>query len=302
MKTTPLNLKQIQAFRAVMVTGTTLEAGRLLHISQPAVSRLITGIESASGVKLFERKQGRLRPTQKAEALLEEVEKTFAGLDRIASLLQTDDGSEAMHMHIVATTPMAHGLLPWVLASFRSEHPNVSVSVQIVIRRELRAYFDRQHFDIALSSYPLDYPEDASAPLSKSMAVCVLPQGHKLAGRKALSPSDLADEHFISMPLETGARQKTDVLFQRMGVARRFMSEGQNGIMICQMVAAGLGVSIVDPFSARVFARDIVRVPLRPPIWHEFRFFFPLQRPLAPLTSAFAEVARRVARDMLDDM
>src|SRR5690606_17224640 len=212
-----VNVKQIQAFRAVMVTGTTLEAGQLLHVSQPAVSRLIAGLEAVAGYQLFERKQGRLRPTRQAEILLTEVEKAFAGLDRIASLLNTGDSGDIPHLCIMATAPMAHGLLPSALEVFRRRFPDVSVSVRVVVRRELRAQLDSQEFDIALSTYPLDYPEHASESLATAEAVCVLPVGHRLASRKLIQPTDLLDEHFISMPLETGARQKIDVLFQQTG-------------------------------------------------------------------------------------
>jgi DNA-binding transcriptional LysR family regulator len=297
-KHTP-NLKQIEAFRAVMVTGTTLGAGRLLHLSQPAVSRLVGSLEQAAGRKLFERKQGRLRPTQHAEALLEEVEKTFAGLDRVASLLRSDQGAEVSHLRIVATTPLGHGVLPQALARFRAEHPQTTVSLHVVVRRELRAEFDRQQFEVALSTYPLDYPDDASDALADTEAVCVLPRRHRLARREVVTPADLAQEHFIAMPIETGARQKTDVLFSRLGVTRRVMSEAQNGTLICQMVAAGMGVSIVDPFSAHVFARDLVRKPLRPTISHHFRFFYPLQRPRSPLIADFRRIVREAAEAVL---
>lgn len=294
-----VNLRQIEAFRAVMITGTTLGAGSLLHLSQPAVSRLIAGLEETAGLKLFERAHGRLRPTRQAEALLVEVEKVFAVLDRVASHLRPDEGAEAGHLRIIATTPLAHGLLPKALARFRSRYPNVEISLQVGVRRELRTLFDHQQFDIALSTYPLDYPDEASAALADPAAVCVLPLGHRLAGRAILTPDDLVDEHFISMPLETGARQRIDALFQHQGLVRRRLSDAQNGVMICQLVAAGLGVSVVDPFSAKVFAADLLRKPFQPLISYQFRFFFPLQRPRLPLAESLALVAREVARDTL---
>src|SRR5690606_39071035 len=123
-------------------TGTTLEAGNLLHTSQPAISRLIAGLEAVAGYELFERKHGRLRPTRHAEVLLEEVEKTFAGLDKIASLLRSDEGAGEAHLRIVATAPMAYGLLPRALQSLRWEFPGVTVEVKAVVRRELRPHID----------------------------------------------------------------------------------------------------------------------------------------------------------------
>ena len=296
---TIINLKQIQAFRAVMVTGTTLDAGLLLHTSQPAISRLVAGLESVAGYKLFERKHGRLLTTRHAKTLLEEVEKTFAGLDKIASLLRSEEGASEAHLRIVATAPMAYGLLSSALKVLHVEYPEVTVEVKAVVRRELRSHIDAQQFDVALATYPLDYPDSASEMLTSADAVCVVPQGHLLASRSQIQPADLVDEHFISMPLETGARQKTDMIFQQMGYPRRLMSEGQNGTMICQMVASGLGVSVIDPFSALALDAGIVRIPFKPSIPYHFRVFFPLQRPRSPLALAFARIGREAAGQLL---
>lgn len=297
----PVNLRQIEAFRAVMITGSTLRAAILLHVSQPAVSRLIAGLEETAGHKLFERVHGRLRPTRQAEMLLEEVEHVFADLDRVASRLRADQGTVAEDLRVIATTPMAHGLLPQALSLLRAEYPDVSFSVQVVVRRELRTHFDYQQFDIALSTYPLDYPEEASQLLANVDAVCVLPQGHKLAARAVVTPADLVAEHFISMPLETSARQRIDALFHRRGLKRRHLSDAQNGIVICQLVAAGVGVSVVDPFSARSFAGRMEQRPFRPAIPYQFRVFFPLHRQRSPLAERLGVIAREVAEAMARD-
>jgi DNA-binding transcriptional LysR family regulator len=296
-----VNLRQIQAFRAVIVTGTTLEAGTLLHISQPAVSRLISDLEVAAGYQLFERKQGRLRPTQQALALLDEVEKVFSSIDRVANLLCSARGSNAGHVRVIATTPMAHGLLPHALAAFRKKNPNVSVSLEVVVRRELRPHIDAQLFDVALSCYPLDYPDSASEMLQSVDAVCIVPIGHRFTGYESITAADLVDEHVVAMPLETAARQKMDAAFQNIAQRPKMVSEAQYGAVICQLVAAGMGVAVVDRFSALAFAHMLVQIPFRPTITHQFRFFFPLQRPRLPLAMSLAAICREVAEEMFKE-
>ncbi|CAJ3076526.1 LysR family transcriptional regulator [Burkholderia pseudomallei] len=61
-----LNLRQIEVFRAIMLTGSISGAAKLLHVSQPAVSRLISYAEQRLGLALFERIKGRLYPTPEA--------------------------------------------------------------------------------------------------------------------------------------------------------------------------------------------------------------------------------------------
>ncbi|HAD86250.1 MAG TPA: transcriptional regulator, partial [Rhodospirillaceae bacterium] len=75
-----LNLRQVEAFRAVFQTGSMTAAGELMGGSQPAVSRLIRDLEAETGLPLFERAGGRVIATPDAVALIREVERSFHGL------------------------------------------------------------------------------------------------------------------------------------------------------------------------------------------------------------------------------
>ena len=58
-----INLRQIEVFRAIMLTHSMSGAAKALHVSQPAISRLVSHTEQRLGLKLFERIKGRLYPT-----------------------------------------------------------------------------------------------------------------------------------------------------------------------------------------------------------------------------------------------
>jgi DNA-binding transcriptional LysR family regulator len=76
MRNSP-NLRHIEAFRAVMLTGTVMAAASLMNLTQPAVSRTIALLEIQLGFKLFERRGRRLFPTTEAQTLYREVEKLY---------------------------------------------------------------------------------------------------------------------------------------------------------------------------------------------------------------------------------
>jgi DNA-binding transcriptional LysR family regulator len=78
-----MNLRQIEMFRAVMQTGSFTAAAEALHISQPGVSRAARHLEIQLGVPLFERSQGRIRPTDEALALNGEIERSYRGVQSI---------------------------------------------------------------------------------------------------------------------------------------------------------------------------------------------------------------------------
>ena len=79
-----LNMRQIEAFRAVYQTGGMTSAGQMMNITQPAVSRLIRDLEAEIGLALFVREGTTIAPTPDAASLYEEVERSFHGLDQVA--------------------------------------------------------------------------------------------------------------------------------------------------------------------------------------------------------------------------
>jgi len=83
-----MNFKQVEAFRAVMLSGSMTAAAASLHTSQPNISRLIAQLERQSGFKLFERVGGRLQPTDEGAALFADVERAFIGLHSIEQAAQ----------------------------------------------------------------------------------------------------------------------------------------------------------------------------------------------------------------------
>lgn len=84
-----VNLRHIEIFHAVMTAGNLTEAARLLHTSQPTVSRELARFEKVLGLTLFERTRGRLHPTVQGLRLFEEVQRSWYGLDRIVSAAES---------------------------------------------------------------------------------------------------------------------------------------------------------------------------------------------------------------------
>ena len=78
-----MNLRHMEVFRAVMLTGSISGAAEILHVSQPAVSKLLAHAARQSQLVLFERVKGRLVPTPEAQQLYEEVEKLWRGVERV---------------------------------------------------------------------------------------------------------------------------------------------------------------------------------------------------------------------------
>lgn len=292
-----VNLRQIEAFRAVMLAGTTTQAAALLGVTQPAVSRLISELEAEAGILLFARGQGRLRPTPEADSLFNEIERAYIGLDHISNFMRGIRRSGG-HLRLIATMPMAHGILPQAIARFHRERPDTVVVVKTVIRRDVQTWLDTQQFDIALTNFPIEYPASATERLAKVRGVCVLPFGHPLADKELIRATDISDEPFIAMAAETQNRLKVDRAFAKAGVEPKILIEAQTGVIICEFVAAGLGVSVVDPITARSGLEKLVICPFDPAPEYEFRLLFPTQRARSTDSEVFAKIVTALAEEL----
>lgn len=275
-----LNLKQIDAFRWVMISGSTSEAAKILNVSQPAISRLIRNLEGQVNYPLFERRGGRLHPTPEAETLFGGIERVYPGLTHLSTLMRNISLADGGLIRLVSTMPLMQRLIPEALALFHEQRPDIKISLRTIVKRELREWMDGQQFDIGLATLPVDYPASMIKPLASFNCVCVMPGHHRLAQNDVVTAQDLADEPFISIVPDTTLRLKVDRLFADLGIERRLTVETQSGAAICDLVAAGLGVSVVEVFTASGFKdKGVVLKPFRPKIKLDFGLLLPVQRP-----------------------
>jgi DNA-binding transcriptional LysR family regulator len=282
-----LNFRWVEVFRAVAQTGTTMGAAELLKVTQPAVSRHVSALEDHLGFALFDRRQRRLRLTPEGELMLKEAENAFNGLERFRRSADNIRLRKRGHLRLITGTPTARGLVPEALVRFRETYPDVTVSIEVAIRRELAERIAAQQFDLALLALPFEYPEREISPLRTVYGVCVLPSAHPLARKTHIDADDIGDTPFISASSETLGRSQIDDLFERVAPRRNLAFEAQTSTTVCDLVAAGLGLSVVDPFTARASRSPSIAIrPFVPAIPYEYAVLFPLHRQRSALADA----------------
>nr|CAD6436918.1 LysR family transcriptional regulator [Rhizobium sp. Q54] len=251
----PLNVRQLEAFRATMLCGSVTGAGEMLRLTQPSVSKLLSQLEAHTGIRLFDRVRGRLVPRAEANALFEEVDRAFAVLEETARNARRLSRGSAGHLRIVATAALGLDTLPQVIGRFLSDRPEATVEFNIRSSSYVEEWVSGHRCDLGLSTARPKRDSVASEVLISAPAVCVLPAGHRLAGSHSLRPEDLKDERFISLSRETELRGRIDAVFDISGVDRKNVVESGYACSACALAAAGVGVTVVDPFTALAAAK-----------------------------------------------
>ena len=284
----------IEAFHAVALSGTTVGAAELLGIGQPAVSRHVASLERRLGLELFQRESRSLRLTAEGEHLLAEASDVLDGMSRFVRTADELRHMRRGHLSIVASSPIARGLLPPALRTFREAHPNITVALETVPRRELARRLESQHFDLGFVALPCDYPDEGLLPIAGFNGMCILPPGHPMAAAEVVHLRDLHNEPLIGLPTSTVWRMRVDAAFDELGLSFAPVVEAQ--VEIGDLVRAGIGLAIVDPFTAQTaqISGVIVR-PLMPEITYEMAILFPVTRARSRLAQALAAQAQQTA-------
>lgn len=291
-----LTHRQLAMFRAVMLQGNLSRAADATHSSQPTLSRELARLEQVLGYALFDRIGGRLRPTARALALMQEVERSFIGLEHIASRAHELRTLTSGRLQLACLPALAHALLPQALARFQKALPEVQVSVVPLESPWLEQALSEQRFDLGLSEATSEPTGATLLPLLQANEVAVLPAGHRLCRQARLAPADFANARFVSLAEGDPYRQAIDSMFAKAGVVRQMVLETQSAVAVCAMVQQGLGVAIVNPLTAAAMAGpSLVVRPLTETIAFQINLLLPALAAPHPLRDAMVQALQDTA-------
>lgn len=293
-----MNLRQIEAFKAVMETGTVTMGAARLRISQPAASKLLQLFERGAGMTLFVRDRGRLSPTPEARLLYEEVERIFEGAGRVRQAAEEIRTLQRGSLAIGVMPAFSVGFAQEILARLELRQPGVMVMMHARETPNLVEQLVTHQIELFYSVHPVDHPEIRSESICRVPLVCLLPPGHRLAVRREIRCRDLAGERFASFGHNSAVRRRIDQAFDDAKISRTIALDAPMAPSVCAFVARGLGVSIVNPLYVGAFAPALVVKPFRPRIDSEIFMVMPRGRRLSALAEAFADESRIFAAEL----
>ncbi|NML42171.1 LysR family transcriptional regulator [Ramlibacter sp. G-1-2-2] len=262
-----MNLRQLEAFQAIMTSGSTIAAGEQLGLSQSAISRMLAQLEEDLGLRLFARQKGRLVPTPEAEALLPDAQRVVEsalGFRRHSEQLRLG-GFQRKLLKVAVPNTLASEMMPALVRQFMAERPDVVLEVLSTSYGEAARAVVGRDVDLAMVQLPADIPGLALLATLETDIVCVLPEGHRLATRESLGPADLEAEPLVFLGRQRQLRHEIDQAFRQARVLPRVAAEVHSVGVACSFVAAGLGLALVNGLIASYCDRlPLVLRPFRP--------------------------------------
>lgn len=287
--------RQIEAFRAVMITGSMTSAAQTIHVTQPAISRLIRDLEAELSLTLFQRHGTSVTPTAEAESLLVEVERHFIGLGQIRSVADDIRTGRRASLRVAALPAMAAGFAPRFVAAFCRSRPNLKVSIEGLSSNAIRDGVAAGDYDVGITAFPFERESLVIYPLH-DRAVVAMPCDHPLASKKTVTPNDLRNQDFVLLN-----KPRTHPIHNILhAVPRRQSIDTSLSTIACILVAEKMGIAIVDPFSASEYTgRGVVMRPLEPAITLGTAVVCSQSRKLSSIARTFVEELLEHARQFL---
>jgi DNA-binding transcriptional LysR family regulator len=282
-----MDIRLLEAFRAVLETGSVTHAAAALGVTQPAVSAQIGRLEAVLGFSLFERSSNRLRPTSEAIAFRAEVDRTLGRIDDLtsAAALMRDGLAGTL---AIASHPMAGvTLLPPVVASFIRKRPNVRIKLLTRNSDVVREMFPSRMQDIGICEQPID-PKGLVVARYRLECVAVLPKDHALCAHEVITPEHLSGLPFIAMFREWSVHHQVAAVFAQAGAHLNIAVSSELFAMMCGLVANGAGVSVVDPATAAQFQIMGLEIrKFRPVVPYDIAVFHSAERSISRIGQAF---------------
>ncbi len=288
-----MNVRQLEAFRAVFATGSVSMAADRLGVTQPAVSTLISNLENTIGFALFERIRGRLVSTPEAATLYDEVEQVFASLDRVAHTVQEIRTMSAGHLRIASMPGPTIKVLPQIITRFLDGRPDVNVSLLTQSSPKAKDWVATGQVDVGLAEMPVDNKAIEWEPLIQR-CVCIMPTGHRLTKKEVITPADIKNEPLITLYRDHMVSRRLDNAFEDAGLIRKTRLEVFLFSTCCNFVHEGAGVAVVDAMSADHYRDHNIAIrPFEPAINFDIAILFPANRPRSKLASEFAQALKK---------
>lgn len=288
-----LQFRQIQAFHAVIDSGTVLKAAKRLRISQPGVSNLIANLEHHLGFPLFSRVSGRLHPTPEALQLFNSIQGVIEGfehIDRRALALRTEDSGRL----VVAGLPeLSLEYLPVLMKQFLSGHPDIKLSFQTRSSVKVQEMVSDHQIEVGIAEGPIDH-DNLEGEMFFYQCFCAIPQGHHLASKKSISPEDLDGEESISLGSYHMTYHRLREIFSERNCTWNDRCQTRTFYAALALVREGLGVALIDPFT--ITARAMPNVVIRPfeiPVKLDLAIVWAKDRPISIIGKSFIRFLKK---------
>ena len=249
-----MNLHQFKFIQEAVRRDLNLtEVARVLHTSQPGVSKSILELEEELGIEIFSRHGKRLkRITEPGEHVLKSIEIILREVNNLKHIGNQYSSQDSGTLSIATTHTQARYVLPVPVVKLRHQYPKVNVSLHQGSPAQVAKMVLEETAEIGIATESLvDFPDLATIPCYEWQHVLVLPPNHPLLDVAEIKLQDLAEHPIITYHPSFTGRARVDQAFAAKQLTPLIALEAIDSDVIKTYVRLGLGVGIVAEMAVK---------------------------------------------------
>ena len=287
--------RQLQAVLAVGEYGSFVAAAARLRISQPTLTRTIKRVETALGVRLFDRTTRHVQATPAGREFIAVAERMLNDLRITVRSIRELAEEQRGRLTISSIMSVARGALPLLLAAYRADRPGIEIHVREGVHGSVLEDVRSGAADFGLA-YVDELPDAiAGEPLQRETFSLIVPRRHRLAKRRSVALADIGDEPLVALPSDSRTRRTIDAAASTAGLPLRQMVTVSQFATLMGCVRAGVGLAVVpNGATGLLLGRDLCAVPVSEPrLSRRLGLITLREREPTPAASGFMALVRK---------
>jgi DNA-binding transcriptional LysR family regulator len=293
-----VDVHALRVFAEVVRQQGFTRASRALRLTQPAISKVVMGMEEELGTLLLVRERRRLRLTDAGQVVLTRAQGILDAMRVMEEEVQELSALRRGRLRIGTPPIVGVAFLPPLLAAFHSAHPGIALELREEGSHQIEELVRAHELDVGAVVLPTDEEAFETLPLVRDQLRAVLHPSHPLARRQSVSLRELAETPFVLYRPEFALHGHILEACRRSGFQPTVVAESSHWDFIVAMVAADIGLALLPVTVCRLLDRRQVRsVRLSDPVipW-DAALVWRRDGQKSPATRAWIDLARRLQR------
>ena len=286
-----MRYRHIEVFYSVFINGSVTKAAHDLNVTQPSISKILSQSESDLGIKLFERLNKKMIPTQEAKILFPYAQKIHNNLSNFkkvsSNLVEKPQGD----LNIAATHALGIDYLPEAISKFSALNSKATFETVTLHYEEIIKQVLELKVDVGIVYDPVPHDDLINQPIINGKFVVIAPQSF-FPNKTEVNIDDIKTQPFIKITDKVGPRgplgSKLEeyLLTNSLNLNPTFNTETYQ--VALALVSKGMGITITDKISAESSSHPNIKIlELKPDLEFSLEIVYSKSNPLSLINKSF---------------
>jgi DNA-binding transcriptional LysR family regulator len=286
-----MRYRHIEVFYSVFIHGSVTKAAQDLNVTQPSISKILTQSESDLGIKLFERLNKKMIPTQEAKILFPYVQKIHNNLSNFKKVSSNLVDKPQGDLNIAATHALGIDYLPEAISKFSGINSKATFETVTLHYDEIIKQVLELKVDVGIVYDPVSNNDLINKPIVKGKFVVIAPQSF-FPNKSFINIDDIKTQPFIKITDKVGPRgplgSKLEEYLLKNNINLNPTFNTETYQVALALVSKGMGITITDKISAESSSHPNIKIlDLKPDLEFSLEVVYSKSNPLSLINKSF---------------